>query len=91
MYRAYYGRYKGFDPSDLKEKIPNGTLKQFQKSVAELGLELPESYQSCLSRIKNLYAQAWLEAQNSINPSQGMALWAHQRPVEAHNSMIGYP
>ena len=39
MYRAYYRRYKGFDPSNLKEKIPNGTLKQFQKAVAELGLD----------------------------------------------------
>lgn len=90
MYRAYYGRYKGFDPSNLKEKIPNGTLKQFQKSVAELGLELPESHQGHLSRIKHLYAQTWLEAQNGINLGQGMALWAHQRPVEAHNGAISY-
>lgn len=65
MYRAYYRRYKGFDPSDLKEKIPNGTLKQFQKAVAELGLELPENYQGRLSRIEHLYAQAWLEAQKA--------------------------
>ena len=65
MYRAYYRRYKGFDPSDLKEKIPNGTLKQFQKAVAELGLELPENYQGRLSRIEYLYAQAWLEAQKA--------------------------
>lgn len=65
MYRAYYRRYKGFDPSDLKEKIPNGTLKQFQKAVTELGLELPENYQGRLSRIEHLYAQAWLEAQKA--------------------------
>lgn len=77
MYRVYYGRYKGFDPSGLKEKIPNGTLKQFQKFVAELGLEPSENYQGRPSRIEHLYAQAWLEAQNSINPGQGMALWAH--------------
>lgn len=65
MYRAYYRRYKGFDPSNLKEKIPNGTLKQFQEAVAELGLELPENYQGRLSRIEHLYAQTWLEAQKA--------------------------
>ena len=65
MYRAYYRRYRGLDPSNLKEKIPNGTLKQFQKAVAELGLELPENYQGRLSRIEHLYAQAWLEAQKA--------------------------